>query len=99
MTQTIPMRAAREHLFNSFQEAFLTIGDKHESLRFEEGGSLCLNHVVKVIDKPRPIVIIFSIDDRISYWKQGAVCIHSRRSKENPLVFAFQVGAVKPKDG
>ena len=84
MLETIAMWTIRENAFDSFEEAFLTIGEEHESFIDEGLECMALDHSQKQLQEPEPIVVVFNIDNSMGKREQTTVSIDCSGSEKNP---------------
>ena len=82
------MRGQREQMIDCFNEAFLTIGKENETVSdwvfWNKMNRSGLQNISKILEKPKPIRVIFGIDNRISKREKRTIAIDSRSGKKNP---------------
>ena len=95
-------RVRKQRLY-SFDKSLLSVRKKDKTVIDKVMKSMCLDDISKVLEKPKPVRVIFGIYNGISKREQRAVCIDSCSSKENAYFqrckgcenLVFQMGPIK----
>ena len=81
MFETVAMWTTGENEVDSLEETFLTIGEEHKSFVDKRLECMALNDSQKQLQKPKPIFVIFGIDNSMSKREQTTLSIDCSSGK------------------
>lgn len=83
MLNTITMRTSGKHQLDSVDETLLPVGKKDEFFVDKGLERIALNNRQKKLQKPKPIVVVFSVDNGVANRKKATVGINCSGSEKN----------------
>ena len=72
----------RKQRLYPFDKSFLSIRKKDKAVIDKVTKTMCLDDISKVLEKPKPVRVIFSIYNGVSKREQRAICIDSCQQGE-----------------